>query len=166
MASRKGKAAKVELQLDAATFDKLAADMQLADSSLEIARRHFVGGETVPQIEKTVSITKARIYNIIRRIKNAHQEATKPVQRAEDLIMLPPALRQYLSYLKIAQTDNIGNADYLQGLDDGLKARLAGHSIEYRNAANQADRDYNAGLETVVRLGRVIAKSIRFERDV
>lgn len=155
MTSTKGKPAKAIFRLSKKEFEQIAERVNMNESSLQIAFLHFVEGKTVPEIATGTDLSRARIYAIMRRIREAvEQQANFLIQAAE--IELPSVLNQFLKHLQIVSGANVNKPDYIEGLEHGLKCRLAGRPIEFKEQKNEADRLYNEGLKMIIQLGKLL----------
>lgn len=157
MITTKGKPAKAAYRISEEKFKLISEKLNMNDSSLKIAFLHFVEGKTVPEIAKAegVDLSRARIYAILRRVREAAEEQENFLVKAAEM-ELPSVLHQFLKHLQTASETNIKNPDYIEGLEYGLKCRLAGRTIEFREQKSEADRLYNEGLKMVIQLGKLL----------
>lgn len=155
MITTKGKPAKATFRISEEEFNKIAKYINMNESSLQLAFLHFVKGKTVPEIASGTDLSRARIYAIMRRVRTAaEQQANFLIQAVE--MELPSVLNQFLKHLQTASEANINNPDYIEGLEHGLKCRLAGHVIEFKEQKSESDRLYNEGLNMIIQLGKLL----------
>ena len=155
MITTKGKPAKATFRMSEKEFNKIAEHINMNESSLQLAFLHFVKGKTVPEIASGTDLSRARIYAIMRRVRTAaEQQANFLIQAVE--MELPSVLNQFLKHLQTASEANIKNPDYIEGLEHGLKCRLAGRAIEFKEQKSESGRLYNEGLKMIIQLGKLL----------
>lgn len=151
----KSKEAKISLRMTEEEFKKITSGLRLNEDTLKLAFHHFVEGKTVPEIAEQSALTKARIYAIVKRVKQAYQNHYSVWEQTGNL-ELPVLLSQYMKHLQIIQQSHADKIAYLEGLEEGLRLRLAGLEIQYKEPNTEADRDFNEGLKMIVQLGKIL----------
>ena len=155
MITTKGKPAKAIFRMSEEEFKQIAERVNMNESSLQLAFLHFVKGKTVPEIAAGTDLSRARIYAIVRRVRVAAEQQANFLIHAVEM-ELPSVLNQFLKHLQTASGANVNNPDYTEGLEHGLKCRLAGRAIEFKEQKSEADRLYNEGLKMIIQLGKLL----------